>query len=199
MAKLHLARAPPQALLDANSLLRDIFERVYGLIYTYNGQLYILIAPDILQANNPEALRTLIHEIVEFHRRLQGLSIEEAHQEALNAEEKIPTTYTYEATLTGSVVDVRINEPTVPEVEQEAERAAFYNGLLSGTYTVRATNDQGASINILDIVPATERRIAYLPDGRIDQNNGIAKYVRLEFGSIHFIIDLSNLPAGTYV
>ncbi|HNW40114.1 MAG TPA: UTP--glucose-1-phosphate uridylyltransferase, partial [Candidatus Omnitrophota bacterium] len=76
-------RAPPQELLDSNPLLKDIFERVFGVVYLdAQGQLWIFIAPDLLSPNNPETIATFVHESIEAYLRNRGLSPVEAHLSA---------------------------------------------------------------------------------------------------------------------
>ena len=81
-------RAPPQALLDRSPRLRNIFERVSGLVYfDQSGQLWILIAPDVLSENHAELIPTLVHESVEaYYRLISGLDAEQAHKKAVEAE-----------------------------------------------------------------------------------------------------------------
>ena len=84
-------RAPPQELLDTTPSLSVIFDKMYGIVYFHGGvkkeNLIIYIAPDIIDIKNPQLIPTLIHETIEAYGRLQGDSIEEAHQKALDAEE----------------------------------------------------------------------------------------------------------------
>ena len=86
-------RAPPQALLDAHPLLKNIFERVFGVVYIdANNQTWIFIAPDLLTANNPETITTFLHEAIEAYLRSTGAAAEEAHNYAKQLEQSLSVT-----------------------------------------------------------------------------------------------------------
>ncbi|MCK5346142.1 MAG: hypothetical protein KAR20_22180, partial [Candidatus Heimdallarchaeota archaeon] len=83
---------PPQKLLNKHPESRELFKKVYGLVYyDKHGRLWIFIAPDVFEAGKKRKqifILTLIHEAVEASQRENGLSPEDAHQKAVEAEDK---------------------------------------------------------------------------------------------------------------
>jgi len=91
IASYEQLRTPSQELVDTVPSLSVVFDKMYGIVY-FHGEvkkenLRIFIAPDINDIDHPGLIPTLIHETIEAYRRLQGNSIDDAHQKALEAEE----------------------------------------------------------------------------------------------------------------
>src|SRR3989338_61025 len=74
-------RAPPKELLDNNLLLKNIFKRVSGLVYVDSrDEIWILIAPDVLEKDSRDRTLTFIHEAVEAYLlEVKHLSSDMAH------------------------------------------------------------------------------------------------------------------------